>query len=415
MAVNEISNWSVALTFIAIAAISVFVYKRKSRSIRELEISLKSAEDKCNAERQGRIRAQQALRKALTQDKSDKSKSCAYPMTPIASIQSCFSTRNGTPRQPLLVPLARACMVFDTSQVPPAALQGLGEYSHIWILYVFHLNTNLDKLWKEPSKSKFKAKVFCYYCISFFSRFFQYGRWECLTWAGESTNTEWGQDGDICHQISTSTMSYWSYCCKGKDAFSIFPSPIEAVQGHMVLLSGVDLVDGTPVLDIKPYLPYCDSVQGVTVPKWVKVDNLLSVSSVNFSPEFSSSLADCWVIAEKSSLYASPDEFQSLIKQVLSWDIRSLAQRKRPHNTLLNTESGLDGHLISNSEDDEEMEQSPDPLRKVTYHLMLEGLDISYKIDGDGNIAVDKAALWPDKKKSSRKLSSYTMWRGLLG
>lgn len=67
--------------------------------------------------------------------------------------------RNGTPRQPLLVPLARACLVFDSSTVPPACLEGIEEYSHCWIIYVFHLNTDLEKLWKDPSKSKFKAKV----------------------------------------------------------------------------------------------------------------------------------------------------------------------------------------------------------------------------------------------------------------
>ncbi|GER38048.1 phosphoglycerate kinase family protein [Striga asiatica] len=40
---------------------------------------------------------------------------------------------------------------------------------------------------------------------------------------------------------------------------------VEAVHGHTVLLSSVDLVDGTPVLDIKPYLPYCDNIQGAMV------------------------------------------------------------------------------------------------------------------------------------------------------
>lgn len=71
---------------------------------------------------------------------------------------SCLC-RNGTPRQPLLVPLSRACLVFDTSQVPTAALDGLAEYSHCWILYVFHLNTNADKVWGEPANFTFKAKV----------------------------------------------------------------------------------------------------------------------------------------------------------------------------------------------------------------------------------------------------------------
>lgn len=85
----------------------------------------------------------------------------------------CFSSfcRNGTPRQPLIVPLARACLVLDSGRVPPQALEGLAEYSHCWILYVFHLNTDLEKLWKEPSRSKFKAKVSGLACLAFLSAF----------------------------------------------------------------------------------------------------------------------------------------------------------------------------------------------------------------------------------------------------
>lgn len=56
--------------------------------------------------------------------------------------------------------------MFDPTRVPPASLEGLEEYSHIWIIYLFHLNTDLDKLWLEPSRSKIKAKV-CTILISY--------------------------------------------------------------------------------------------------------------------------------------------------------------------------------------------------------------------------------------------------------
>lgn len=78
--------------------------------------------------------------------------------------------RNGTPRQPLLVPLAKASLIFDPARVSQASLEGLEWYSHVWIIYVFHLNTNLDKLWKHPSQSKLKAKV-CALFIFFHSGF----------------------------------------------------------------------------------------------------------------------------------------------------------------------------------------------------------------------------------------------------
>jgi tRNA (adenine37-N6)-methyltransferase len=67
--------------------------------------------------------------------------------------------RNGTPRQPLVVPLARACLLLDPARASAEALEGLSDYSHCWILYVFHLNTDLEKMWKDPARSKTKAKV----------------------------------------------------------------------------------------------------------------------------------------------------------------------------------------------------------------------------------------------------------------
>lgn len=176
---------------------------------------------------------------------------------------------------------------------------------------------------------------------------------------------------------------------------------VEAVHEHMVLLSGVDLVDGTPVLDIKPYLPYCDGIQGATVPTWVKEDNVLAVASVSFSDGFNATLADCWTKLEKKSIYASPDEFQSLIKQVLSWDIRSLSQRSRPHNSIVNTE--IDVRVDSNTVDvdDDQDEAATNGAGEgvsllssdIIYHLTLEGLDVSYRMVSDGNVVVEKVTL----------------------
>ncbi|KAH9304306.1 hypothetical protein KI387_008710, partial [Taxus chinensis] len=129
------------------------------KRIKDLESSLQTALQNRQAERKGRIRAQQELRNALTEKTGVDTKFTSYPMTPIGIIQSCFSTRNGTPRQPLLVPSARACLILYSGGIPLASLEGLGEYSHCWILYVFHMNTDLSRLWEQPAHSNFKAKV----------------------------------------------------------------------------------------------------------------------------------------------------------------------------------------------------------------------------------------------------------------
>ncbi|KAI3472453.1 hypothetical protein Pfo_029573 [Paulownia fortunei] len=366
----------------ASTAISIYLWRRKSKSIfpngeagkkiQELEASLKGALEKCAAERQGRIRAQQALREALSRSNSDKLESSSYPMAPIAVVHSCFSTRNGTPRQPLLVPLAKASLIFDSARVPQASLEGLEGYSHCWIIYVFHLNTDLEKLWKHPSQSKFKAKV------------------RVPRLKGERIGV-------------FATRSPHRPCPIG-----LTVAKVEAVRGHVVLLSGVDLVDETPVLDIKPYLPYCDNIQGATVPDWVKVDNVLAIASVNFSEGFSSSLAECWSLMEKKSLYTSPDEFQSLIRQVLSWDIRSVSQRSRSHQPPVKTEPGSrsdddvenlvnDASRVESCQENEAFENGGELVSSLTndvvYHVILESLDVSYRIDSNANVLVEKVTL----------------------
>ncbi|KAJ6372434.1 hypothetical protein OIU76_026847 [Salix suchowensis] len=381
---------ALALLSASTAVISLYFCRKKSKvlysKIQELEISLNSCLQNSAAERQGRIRAQQDLRKALAEPKSENLEQTSYPMTPIGLVQSCFSTRNGTPRQPLLVPLARACLVFDSARVPPASLEGLVEYSHCWIIYVFHLNTNLEKLWKHPSRSKFKAKV-------------------------RVPGLKGGKMGVLA------TRSPHRPCPIG-----LTVAKVEAVRGNMVLLSGVDLVDGTPVLDIKPYLPYCDSIQGAAVPEWVMVDNILAVASVNFSEGFSSSLSDCWETAKKKSLYASPDELQCLIKQVLSWDIRSLSQRNQPHDPLIKTGNGeeapnsaLDSDQNQDQEaSDNENSQVCHPSGDVTYHLILEGTNVAYRIDFNGNVTVENVVVSSEILNRNRNRRSLLEWRDEL-
>lgn len=43
------------------------------------------------------------------------------------------------------------------------------------------------------------------------------------------------------------------------------------MRGNTLILGGADIVDGSPVLDIKPYVPFCDGVRTATAPSWVTV------------------------------------------------------------------------------------------------------------------------------------------------
>uniref|UniRef100_A0A8C6KTZ0 tRNA methyltransferase O n=1 Tax=Nothobranchius furzeri TaxID=105023 RepID=A0A8C6KTZ0_NOTFU len=71
--------------------------------------------------------------------------------TPIGFIISCFSVKNGTPRQPNICSPSRAELRIQRSVFnnPEHALLGLDRYSHVWIIFLFHKNGHLS----------YKAKV----------------------------------------------------------------------------------------------------------------------------------------------------------------------------------------------------------------------------------------------------------------
>ncbi|KAH7441002.1 hypothetical protein KP509_03G020500 [Ceratopteris richardii] len=321
-------------------------------------------------------------------------------MVPIGFIQSCFTTRNGTPRQPLLVPLARACLILPPEGVPATAFDGLTGYSHCWLVYIFHANTDLPHIWNQPSHKEFKAKV----------------RVPRL-------------DGGKLGVFATRTPH--RPCPIGLSV-----AKVEGVYGRMLLLSGVDLVDGTPVLDVKPYLPYCDIVGNATAPSWVKAgdeDDVIALASVEFSPRFEKELGKNWGAIVKLSMYSSPEEFQALISQVLSRDIRSLRQRKHPRPSTSCASVSIDedhgqldflssedatAHSWLESEDKSASEHNAynvmDAVHDglVVYRLTLEGVVISYIVDS-GHVTVEGIDV-PNSTSGSVRECNYSTWMKVL-
>lgn len=92
-------------------------------------------------ERAGRISVQQAKRETV--HKSVESN--GYNYQPIGFVESPFPDRRGTPRQPSLVPAARGKIRFNKKIVQSDHFSELAQFSHVWVLFVFHNNTNTDK------------------------------------------------------------------------------------------------------------------------------------------------------------------------------------------------------------------------------------------------------------------------------
>lgn len=139
----------------------------------------------------------------------------SYSVTPIGFVRSCFKEKFAIPRQPQLAPAARGVLEL----VPPfdqaEAVQGLEQVSHVWLLFLFH----------QALEDKPRLKV----------RPPRLGGNQSLgVFATRSTHRPNG--------IGQSVVR------------------LERVEAGRLWLSGIDLLDGTPVLDIKPYVPYADRV-----------------------------------------------------------------------------------------------------------------------------------------------------------
>lgn len=138
----------------------------------------------------------------------------------IGIVHSCFKEKFGIPRQPGLAPLASA----DIELLPPyddrSAFDGLEGCTHLWIQFVFHANKREE--WKPKVKPPRLG-----------------GNKSLGVFATRSPTRP--------APIGLSVVS--------------FNGLVERDGKLLVQISGVDLLEGTPVLDIKPYVPYVDCVR----------------------------------------------------------------------------------------------------------------------------------------------------------
>ncbi|MEJ2643116.1 MAG: tRNA (N6-threonylcarbamoyladenosine(37)-N6)-methyltransferase TrmO [Desulfosarcinaceae bacterium] len=146
----------------------------------------------------------------------------AYTFNPIGRIHSCFKEKFGIPRQPGLVPAARATVEMLPPYDAVEAFRGLREFSHIWLLFVFHATP--PNRWKPTVRPP--------------------------------------RLGGNRRQGVFATRSAFRPNPIGQSVVRL--DAITQPNGRVTLqISGVDLLDQTPVLDIKPYLPYAEALSAV--------------------------------------------------------------------------------------------------------------------------------------------------------
>lgn len=235
---------------------------------------------------------------------------------PIAHISTPFFQKFAIPRQPNLVPEAVGEIVFTDDFCDPNFLRGIDGFSHLWIVFAFH--GTADKGWSptvQPPRLGGKERVGVFASRSPFRP----------------------------NPIGLSVVRNLGVEHKGSSL--------------ILRVGGVDMLDNTPVLDIKPYVAYADSIADAS-------SGFAELSpgherQIIFTPEAQEALA---------AIELDHPGMEALIRGVLSQDPRPAWR--------------------ANKEDDKQ------------YGMSLYDVNIKWKIDTDAITVVDLDRMAGNEKDS---------------
>lgn len=140
-------------------------------------------------------------------------------MTPVAVIHTPFKEKFGIPRQPGVVKAASGVVELLAPYDRPEMLKGLDAFSHLWLVWKFHAVP--DGQWKptvRPPRLGGNKRIGVFASRSPFRP----------------------------NPVGLSVVK------------------LDVIEGGSLMVSGVDLLDATPILDIKPYVPYSDCIPEAT-------------------------------------------------------------------------------------------------------------------------------------------------------
>ena len=142
----------------------------------------------------------------------------SFSMRPVAYIRSDFSSKFGVPRQSGLVDDLEAAVIFTPEFRDPSAVRGLEGFSHIWLIWAFH--QALRDTWSPTVRPP--------------------------------------RRGGNARMGVFATRSPFRPNPIGLSSVRLEGIEQSAALGPVLHVRGADLVDGTPILDVKPYLLYGD-------------------------------------------------------------------------------------------------------------------------------------------------------------
>ena len=194
-----------------------------------------------------------------------------HTFTPIGVVRSPYREKFAIPRQPGLAQVD-ASIELTPLYADPAAVKGLEQFSHLWVIFVFHA---VD----APRLGEWRPQV----------RPPRLGGNDKLgVFATRSTHRP--------NPIGLSAVELLRIDCS------------DGVRLH---IRGADLLDGTPVLDLKPYLPYADAIANARA-------GFASAAPVRLSVR--------WRETALSAAQRQSAEFPQLVEEVLAFDPRPAYQ-----------------------------------------------------------------------------------------
>lgn len=140
-------------------------------------------------------------------------------MTPIAHIRSPFGEKFGIPRQSNVVEGIESLIVFEPDFRNAEALRGIDEFDYLWLIWQF--SDNVDAGWTPTVRPP--------------------------------------RLGGNRRMGVFATRSPFRPNALGLSSVRLLEVQLHTPEGPVLRIAGADLKDGTPIFDIKPYLPYTDS------------------------------------------------------------------------------------------------------------------------------------------------------------
>ncbi len=188
-------------------------------------------------------------------------------LVPIATVRTCFGGKFAVPRQPGLCPSAWGRLVFHPPYRSLEAVRGMEGFSHVWLIFGFH--QTVDHGWKPTVRPPRLG-----------------GNQRVGVFASRSTFRPNGL---------------------GLSLVRLENVDLAAGSAPVLLLAELDLLDGTPIYDVKPYLPYAEALPEAS-------GGFAAAEIVRLAVE---------IAAEAAADFARlPDRAQAVIKEALALDPR---------------------------------------------------------------------------------------------